>query len=141
MVGRPSGSGFSENANEVAPFAAQRSKRWPQVPTLRESGFDTSFRFGPLSEPRQRYLFEGSVAGIGGYGNCLGVPTIGGEVYFDEAYSGNCLINAMSLGLMREEDLTLAVAAGPGNVLVTTGGAAGLRWPALRAFRALSHPT
>ncbi len=84
-----------------------------------------SLRFGPLSEPRQRYLFEGSVAGIGGYGNCLGVPTVGGEVYFDEAYTGNCLINAMSLGLMREEDLTRAVAAGPGNVILLIGSTTG----------------
>ncbi len=75
-----------------------------------------SLRFGTLDKPRQRYLFEGSVAGIGGYGNCLGVPTVGGEVYFEEAYEGNCLINAMSLGLMREENLTRAVAAGPGNL-------------------------
>ncbi len=84
-----------------------------------------SLRFGPLSEPRQRYLFEGSVAGIGGYGNCLGVPTIGGEVYFDEAYTGNCLINAMSMGLMREEDLTRAVAAGPGNLILLIGSTTG----------------
>ena len=84
-----------------------------------------SLRFGSLKEPRQRYLFEGSVAGIGGYGNCLGVPTIGGEVYFDDAYAGNCLINAMSLGLMREEDLTRAVAAGPGNLLLLIGSTTG----------------
>ena len=74
-----------------------------------------SLRFGTLDKPRQRYLFEGAVAGIGGYGNCLGVPTVGGEVYFEEAYEGNCLINAMSIGLMREENLTRAVAAGPGQ--------------------------
>jgi phosphoribosylformylglycinamidine synthase II len=84
-----------------------------------------SLRFGSLTEPRQRYLFEGSVAGIGGYGNCLGVPTVGGEVYFDDAYAGNCLINAMSLGLMREENLTLAVAAGPGNVVLLIGSTTG----------------
>ncbi|MCE5202918.1 MAG: phosphoribosylformylglycinamidine synthase II, partial [Actinomycetia bacterium] len=53
-----------------------------------------SLRFGGLDKPRQRYLFEGAVSGIGGYGNCLGVPTVGGEVYFDDAYEGNCLINA-----------------------------------------------
>ena len=76
-----------------------------------------SLRFGTLDKARQRYLFEGSVAGIGGYGNCLGVPTVGGEVYFDEAYEGNCLINAMSIGLMREENLTSATASGPGNLV------------------------
>ncbi len=84
-----------------------------------------SLRFGTLDKPRQRYLFEGAVAGIGGYGNCLGVPTVGGEVYFEEAYEGNCLINAMSLGLMREERLTRAVAAGPGNQLLLIGSTTG----------------
>ncbi|MDY0340598.1 MAG: phosphoribosylformylglycinamidine synthase subunit PurL [Coriobacteriia bacterium] len=84
-----------------------------------------SLRFGTLDKPRQRYLFEGAVAGIGGYGNCLGVPTVGGEVYFEEAYEGNCLINAMGIGLMREEDLTRAVAAGPGNLVVLIGSTTG----------------
>ena len=54
--------------------------------------------------------------GIGGYGNCLGVPTVGGELYFDPPYEGNSLVNAMSIGLMREENLTRATATGPGNV-------------------------
>jgi phosphoribosylformylglycinamidine synthase len=84
-----------------------------------------SLRFGPLEKPRQRYLFEGAVAGIGGYGNCIGVPTVGGEVYFEEAYEGNCLINAMAVGLMREERLTRAVAAGPGNLLLLIGSTTG----------------
>ncbi len=84
-----------------------------------------SLRFGTLDKPRQRYLFEGAVAGIGGYGNCLGVPTVGGEVYFDEAYEGNCLINAMSLGLMREEKLTSATASGPGNLVLLIGSTTG----------------
>ncbi len=84
-----------------------------------------SLRFGTLDKPRQRYLFEGSVAGIGGYGNCLGVPTVGGEVYFEEAYEGNCLINAFSLGLMREENLTRATASGPGNLVLMIGSTTG----------------
>ncbi len=84
-----------------------------------------SLRFGTLDKPRQRYLFEGAVAGIGGYGNCLGVPTVGGEVYFEEAYEGNCLINAMAIGLMREENLTRAVAAGPGNLILLIGSTTG----------------
>ena len=84
-----------------------------------------SLRFGTLDQPRQRYLFEGAVAGIGGYGNCLGVPTVGGEVYFEEAYEGNCLINAMSIGLMREENLTRAVAAGVGNLVLLIGSTTG----------------
>ncbi|MBA4370273.1 MAG: phosphoribosylformylglycinamidine synthase subunit PurL, partial [Coriobacteriaceae bacterium] len=84
-----------------------------------------SLRFGSLDDPRQRYLFEGSVAGIGGYGNCLGVPTVGGEVYFEEAYAGNCLINAMAIGLLREERLTRAVAAGVGNHVLLIGSTTG----------------
>ena len=84
-----------------------------------------SLRFGTLDRPRQRYLFEGAVAGIGGYGNCLGVPTVGGEVYFEEAYEGNCLINAMSLGVMREDEIMLAVAAGPGNLVLLIGSTTG----------------
>ena len=84
-----------------------------------------SLRFGTLDKPRQRYLFEGAVAGIGGYGNCLGVPTVGGEVYFEEAYEGNCLINAMAIGLMREENLTRAVGSGPGNLVLLIGSTTG----------------
>jgi phosphoribosylformylglycinamidine synthase len=84
-----------------------------------------SLRFGTLDKPRQRYLFDGSVAGIGSYGNCLGVPTVGGEVYFEEAYEGNCLINAMAIGLLREENLTRAVGSGPGNYVVLIGSSTG----------------
>jgi len=84
-----------------------------------------SLRFGTLDKARQRYLFEGAVAGIGGYGNCIGVPTVGGEVYFDAAYEGNCLINAMSIGLMREENLTSAVASGAGNLVMLIGSTTG----------------
>ncbi len=84
-----------------------------------------SLRFGTLDQPRQRYLLDGAVAGIGGYGNCLGVPTVGGEIYFDKAYEGNCLINAFSLGLMREENLTRAVGSGPGNPVVLIGNSTG----------------
>jgi phosphoribosylformylglycinamidine synthase subunit PurL len=84
-----------------------------------------SLRFGPLDEPRQRYLFDGVVAGIGGYGNCIGVPTVGGEVYFDESYRHNCLVNAMCLGIIRHEALTRAVAAGPGNPVLLVGADTG----------------
>jgi phosphoribosylformylglycinamidine synthase len=84
-----------------------------------------SLRFGELDDPRQRYLFDGVVAGIGGYGNCLGVPTIGGEVYFEDAYKGNCLVNAMSVGIMRADKLTRAVAAGPGNHVLLIGNKTG----------------
>ncbi|GAC1571861.1 MAG: phosphoribosylformylglycinamidine synthase subunit PurL [Candidatus Dormibacteria bacterium] len=84
-----------------------------------------SLRFGPLSEPRQRYLFDGVVAGIGGYGNCIGVPTVGGEVYFDESYRDNCLVNAMCVGVIEHDKLTRAIAAGPGNSVLLVGADTG----------------
>src|SRR3990172_6390863 len=71
-----------------------------------------SLRFGPLSDQRNRYLFGGVVGGIGGYGNCLGVPTVGGEVSFEESYSGNPLVNAMCVGVGRTKTLQRARAAG-----------------------------
>ncbi|HEX7400609.1 MAG TPA: AIR synthase related protein, partial [candidate division Zixibacteria bacterium] len=60
-----------------------------------------SLRFGDLSSPRVRYLFDGVVRGIGDYGNCFGVPTVAGEVYFDESYTGNPLVNAMCIGVVK----------------------------------------
>ena len=84
-----------------------------------------SLRFGPLSEPRNRHLFAGVVAGIGGYGNCVGVPTVGGEVQMDPAYSGNPLVNAMCVGVGRIEHLLSAAARGPGNPLVLVGADTG----------------
>jgi len=84
-----------------------------------------SLRFGPLDEPQQRYLFEGVVAGIGGYGNCMGVPTVGGEVYFDESYRGNCLVNAMCVGVVERSRLVRAAAAGEGNPVLVVGADTG----------------
>lgn len=84
-----------------------------------------SLRFGPLTEARNRWLFGGVVKGVGDYGNCVGVPTLGGEVYFDEGYSGNPLVNAMCVGLLREADLIRAKAEGVGNVLVCVGARTG----------------
>ena len=84
-----------------------------------------SLRFGPLDEARNRHLFGGVVAGIGGYGNCVGVPTVGGEVQFDPAYGGNPLVNAMCLGVGRVEHLLSASARGPGNPLVLVGADTG----------------
>jgi len=84
-----------------------------------------SLRFGPLSEPRNRYLFTGVVRGIGDYGNCIGVPTVGGEVDFGSNYSGNPLVNAMCVGLVREEDVTTAAAQGVGNVILVVGARTG----------------
>ena len=84
-----------------------------------------SLRFGPLTESHNRHLFAGVVAGIGGYGNCIGVPTVGGELQFDASYAGNPLVNAMCVGLGRIEHLLSATAAGPGNPLVLVGADTG----------------
>src|SRR5689334_11690317 len=84
-----------------------------------------SLRFGPLSDPRNRYLFSGIVGGIGGYGNCLGIPTVGGEIYFDESYSGNPLVNAMCVGLLQAGNVTRAVATGVGNPVLLVGADTG----------------
>lgn len=84
-----------------------------------------SLRFGPLDDPRNRYLFEHVVGGIGFYGNCVGVPTVGGEVYFEDCYSGNCLVNAMALGIMKHEDVAFACAKGPGNPVLLVGSRTG----------------
>lgn len=84
-----------------------------------------SLRFGPLDDPQNRYLFGGVVSGIGGYGNCLGIPTVGGEVYFEDAYSANPLVNAMCVGVAPVEKLISAKAEGPGNILMLAGADTG----------------
>ena len=84
-----------------------------------------SLRFGPLDQARNRYLFGGVVRGVGDYGNCVGVPTLGGEVGFAPGYTGNPLVNAMCVGLLREEDLMRASAHGVGNVLLAVGARTG----------------
>jgi phosphoribosylformylglycinamidine synthase subunit PurL len=84
-----------------------------------------SLRFGSLSSPRVRYLFAGVVKGIGDYGNCVGIPNIGGETWFDEAYEGNPIVNAMAIGLMKKEDLIRATASGPGNPILAVGARTG----------------
>jgi phosphoribosylformylglycinamidine synthase len=85
-----------------------------------------SLRFGePATSERSRYLLDRAVAGIGHYGNSIGVPTVGGEIYFEHSYEQNCLVNAMCLGLAPHERLTRAAAAGPGNVLVLLGALTG----------------
>jgi phosphoribosylformylglycinamidine synthase len=84
-----------------------------------------SLRFGPLDQPRNRYLFAGVVRGVGDYGNCVGVPTLGGEVGFAPGYTGNPLVNAMCVGLLRESDLIRAAAEGVGNVLLAVGSRTG----------------
>jgi phosphoribosylformylglycinamidine synthase len=100
----------------------------------RPMALGNSLRFGPL-EPdertdvataiRNRYLFDGVVAGIAGYGNCIGIPDVAGEVVFDPSYSGNPLVNALCLGIARHEEITLARAGGAGNALLLVGATTG----------------
>lgn len=84
-----------------------------------------SLRFGKLDEPSTQRLFRGVVAGIAHYGNCIGVPTIGGEVYFDECYEGNPLVNAMALGLMKTDEIVKGKASGVGNPVYYVGASTG----------------
>jgi phosphoribosylformylglycinamidine synthase subunit PurL len=85
-----------------------------------------SLRFGePAASERSRYLLDRAVAGIGHYGNSIGVPTVGGEIYFEHSYEQNCLVNAMCLGLAPHERLIRSAAAGPGNVVVLLGALTG----------------
>jgi phosphoribosylformylglycinamidine synthase II len=82
-------------------------------------------RFGPADAEDTRRVLPGVVAGVGGYGNCLGLPNIGGEVVFDESYAGNPLVNALCVGSMRHEDIHLASAKGVGNLVVLYGARTG----------------
>ncbi len=82
-------------------------------------------RFGSLDDARTRYLFEGVVSGISGYGNSVGVPTVGGEVVFDDTYRENPLVNVLCLGILPKERLVLARAEGPGNLAVLLGSSTG----------------
>ncbi|NBV59022.1 MAG: phosphoribosylformylglycinamidine synthase subunit PurL, partial [Synechococcaceae bacterium WB4_2_0811] len=84
-----------------------------------------ALRFGPLEDPRNAGLMEGVVAGIAHYGNCVGVPTVGGEVAFDPSYSGNPLVNAMALGLMETTEIMRSGASGVGNPVVYVGSTTG----------------
>src|SRR6202790_4740626 len=84
-----------------------------------------SLKFGSLDHPRTRYLLGGVVGGIGGYGNCVGVPTVAGEVMFDAAYNENILVNAFCLGLVRKDEMMSARARGPGNPVLYVGSATG----------------
>src|SRR5690606_40947569 len=78
-------------------------------------------RFGPMDAPDTKRVLPGVVAGIGGYGNCLGLPNIGGEVVFDPSYAANPLVNALCVGVLRHEDIHLANASGVGNKIVLFG--------------------
>jgi phosphoribosylformylglycinamidine synthase subunit PurL len=84
-----------------------------------------SLRFGELDSARSRYLLEHAVGGIGHYGNSIGVPTVGGELYFEGPYEQNCLVNAMALGIAEHDRLIRSAATGPGNVLILFGALTG----------------
>nr|WP_308221616.1 phosphoribosylformylglycinamidine synthase subunit PurL [Fuchsiella alkaliacetigena] len=84
-----------------------------------------SLRFGDLEDQHVQFLFEGVVSGISGYGNCIGVPTVGGEVHFSAAYQDNPLVNAMCIGLMEHEDLATGTAKGVGNPVMVVGATTG----------------
>ncbi len=84
-----------------------------------------ALRFGDPADARTRHLVRGVVAGVGGYGNCVGVPTVGGELVFDPSYQGNPLVNVMAIGVLPEDRLTLAAAPGPGNLVVLFGSTTG----------------
>jgi phosphoribosylformylglycinamidine synthase len=84
-----------------------------------------SLRFGELKTPRVKYLFENVVAGIAGYGNCIGIPTVGGEIHFDPCYEGNPLVNAMCVGLIDHDKIQKGVAKGIGNPVMYVGASTG----------------
>src|SRR4029077_9016055 len=84
-----------------------------------------ALRFGDPSDPRTRHLVDGVVRGVGGYGNCVGVPTVGGELVFDPSYQGNPLVNVMAIGLLERRLLTRGAAPGPGTLVVLFGSTTG----------------
>jgi phosphoribosylformylglycinamidine synthase II len=84
-----------------------------------------SLRFGAVDHPRTRYLVSGVVAGIGGYGNCIGVPTVGGEVFFDACYNANILVNAFTLGIAKKNRIFKGIAKGAGNPVIYVGSKTG----------------
>jgi len=92
---------------------------------LRPIALMNSLRFGPLSQPHNRYLFGGVVGGIGGYGNCLGIADVGGEIYFDDCYTGNPLVNAFCLGTGKAGELVRGRASGEGNLIMLVGADTG----------------
>jgi len=84
-----------------------------------------ALRFGRPDHPKMKHLVQGVVAGIGGYGNCVGVPTVGGETNFDPAYDGNILVNAMAVGIAEQDKIFYSAASGPGNPIVYVGSKTG----------------
>src|SRR3989441_1518201 len=88
-----------------------------------ETSEDATGRTDAAAAARNAYLFDGVVAGIAGYGNCVSTPDVGGELFFDPSYSGNPRVNAMCRGVARHDEITLARAAGAGNALLLVGAA------------------
>ena len=84
-----------------------------------------SIRFGRPEHPKTKYLLNGVVSGIAGYGNCMGIPTVGGEVEFDECYDGNILVNAMNIGIAKKDKVFLSIASGIGNPVIYVGSKTG----------------
>jgi len=84
-----------------------------------------SIRFGRPEHPKTKYLLNGVVSGIAGYGNCMGIPTVGGEVEFDECYDGNILVNAMNIGIAKKDKVFLSIASGVGNPVIYVGSKTG----------------
>ncbi|MEE8185908.1 MAG: phosphoribosylformylglycinamidine synthase subunit PurL, partial [Thermodesulfobacteriota bacterium] len=84
-----------------------------------------SLRFGDIKVPHNRYLASGVVSGIAGYGNCIGIPTVGGEVYFDEIYNNNILVNVFALGIVKKDKIFKGVAKGAGNPVIYVGSKTG----------------
>ena len=84
-----------------------------------------SLRFGNIDNPRTRYLMKGIVKGIGDYGNSFGVPTVAGDVFFDDCYNENPLVNAMSVGIVRHSEIARAIAHGEGNIVLIAGSSTG----------------
>ncbi|HEX7456473.1 MAG TPA: AIR synthase related protein, partial [Candidatus Nanoarchaeia archaeon] len=84
-----------------------------------------SLRFGSPTKERNRYLLGGVVSGISGYGNCVGIPTVGGEIYFSSCYEGNCLVNVMCVGVGKKDGLVTSAARGVGNSVIYVGADTG----------------
>jgi len=84
-----------------------------------------SLRFGEQNDPYSKYVYGGVIDGIQFYGNCVGVPTVGGEIYFDDAYKGNCLVNVFCLGVCNKDEIARAIATGVGNIIIYAGSATG----------------
>jgi phosphoribosylformylglycinamidine synthase subunit PurL len=107
------------------PIAVLDSLRFGEIGGVGAGGAAGSGAAGGDGDRRSRYLLDGAVSGIAHYGNSIGVPTVGGEVYFEGPYEHNCLVNAMALGLAPRERLVRSAAAGPGNLVVLFGAATG----------------